>query len=606
MCAPQHLFHAPRQSQVVSNASLGCHFCSIIVASISGCTGCHGREQQPPGGDERPMYISIAMLDPDSGTFLITLFACEQSGVASHDQILNSHTLTLRPIRGMSACPEGAESPGQHQKQQAQEPLALSRLRTSTFSEASAEFIQSWIRECQTTHFLCGSDSLALELLGHGQTLGWPRRLLDLKAFEDQEKIRLIETEGMVPQVEYCALSYSWGLSKLYVLTSATLGDFHREIPLPTLPVLLRDAIQVARRLGFRYLWIDALCIMQDGGTLPAASDDWVDQAGKMSDIFGNATVTIAASECVDGTQNLIRSRNPLGQTICRLDSCAQIPYEVVPPCTPHCLSHSFDRAQYHLDSRAWVFQERILSPRTVHCTRNFIHLECRTELRCEAAWPDGDHCHHQGAVSKADYQSLFMFSACGLGLDGLDELAVDGFLGVWHQLVRRYCRTSLSRRPDFLVALAGLGTRIQQTWELTWSFGLWREHLLRDMLWYVRRGRGAPCRERAPTWSWASIEVRRGEVVHDPATRVSLVAEVTAAPEPSDFARQPSISMMEGEANKYSTTIQNAPFTQTATSQKTWSYTACSWLTSPVDSGNGRRATTRRPQAGRRRWDLS
>ncbi len=408
----------------------------------------------------------------------------------------------------------------------------MSRVQATTYSKATADFINSWILECQTTHPLCGDDHLSL-LHGPTQPPPRPRRLLDLQAFQSPERIRLIEAENE-PDLDYCALSYSWGFGKPYKMTSFNLLDFQKEIHLISLPKTIRDAIQVVRGLGFRYLWIDALCIMQDGDSSPAASDDWLDQAGKMNDIFGNSIVTIAASEAFDANQGFIVPRNPLSQTICRLDLDTKLCYEVVPPCTPYCLLHPFHNGRYHLDTRAWVFQERILAPRTLHFTRNFVHLECRTELRCEAT-PRADACHHSGAVPKAAYQTLFSMA----GLDGLPDFAIDGFLSFWHQLIKDYSTTNLSHSSDLLVALAGLVKQVQKQTRLTWSFGLWREHMLRDMLWYVRGGRGEPSRDRAPTWSWASIEVRGPQILYEASAYVSLVAKITRLPETSEFKLQ-------------------------------------------------------------------
>lgn len=305
--------------------------------------------------------------------------------------------------------------------------------------------------------------------------------MLDLLAFQDAEKIQLVEAERM-QSVEYCALSYSWGFSTPFVMTSSNLTEFQREIWVKDLPRTIQNAVEVAKGTGFRYLWIDALCIMQDGRSSSIASEDWSNQVNKLHDIFGDAVITIAASESFDGDQGFIHSRNPLGHLTCQLYLETELRYEVMPPCTPNCLAHSFDNARYHLDTRAWVFQERILSPRTVHVTRNFIHLECRTELVCERMSAAGD-CHHSGAVSKADYQSLFSV----LGMEALDESFSTFFLSTWHEIVKKYSTTNLTRSEDLLVAIAGLATRVQRQSQLTWSFGLWREHLLQEMCWYVR-----------------------------------------------------------------------------------------------------------------------
>ncbi|KAF4457382.1 hypothetical protein F53441_712 [Fusarium austroafricanum] len=507
---PQHLVLSPHRSQVLSSASQGCHFCSIIVGAVVGCTGDHGKRHFSDDQDG-PIYISIAVLDPDAYTFLLTLFPCEESKILSHDQILSDHPLQIRPLK---ESPEGLTPISQQ--------FLSSGLQTTTYSEATADFIKAWISQCQSTHFLCGDELLSL-LVGSVETRARPRRLLDLQAFQDLERIRLVEVENN-SNWEYCALSYSWGFSKPYVMTSSNITTFKKEIYVKDLPKLLQDSVQI------------------DGNHSSVASDDWVDQAGKMNDIFGNAVVTIAASECFDGNSSLIVPRNPLSQLTCRLNTDTKLGYEVVPSCTPHCLFHPFDMARYHLDSRAWVFQERILSPRTAHITRNFVHLECRTELCCGAM--DGpDACHHSGAVAKADYQVLFSM----FGPNGLEESVRDAFLSFWHELVRKYSATNLSRKSDLLVALAGLAKQVQKKSQLTWSFGLWREYLLRDMLWYTRGGRGTHCRERAPTWSWVSVDVQGPQIIYEPATQVSLLAEIVILPEATDFSVRPAETWLSG-----------------------------------------------------------
>jgi hypothetical protein len=105
---PQHLLHSPHRSDVLSAASLGCHFCSIIIGSVAGCTGDHGGRQF--SDDDGPIYISMAVLNQDDGTFLLSMFACDESSILSHDQVLNSFPLQLRPIRGMSRIPKTFKS----------------------------------------------------------------------------------------------------------------------------------------------------------------------------------------------------------------------------------------------------------------------------------------------------------------------------------------------------------------------------------------------------------------------------------------------------------------------------------------------------------------
>lgn len=56
------------------------------------------------------------------------------------------------------------------------------------------------------------------------------------------------------------------------------------------LPKTFQDAVRVTRTLGKKYLWIDAICIIQGPG------GDWKTEARKMEDVFACAFVTIAAT----------------------------------------------------------------------------------------------------------------------------------------------------------------------------------------------------------------------------------------------------------------------------------------------------------------------
>lgn len=89
-----------------------------------------------------------------------------------------------------------------------------------------------------------------------------PKRLLDL-----QGGIKLVdssETEGAA----YIILSHCWGKAYLIRLLKSNEGQF-RKGDITGLPKTFREAIQVTRDLGYRYIWIDSLCIIQD------SEEDW-------------------------------------------------------------------------------------------------------------------------------------------------------------------------------------------------------------------------------------------------------------------------------------------------------------------------------------------
>jgi hypothetical protein len=96
-----------------------------------------------------------------------------------------------------------------------------------------------------------------------------------------------------------------------FKLTQQSLARFKQGIPLSILPQAFQDATYVVRYLGQQYLWIDALCIIQDDPL------DWREQAAKMADVYLNSELNIAVSESKNSHDGIFWSRNPLEITPC-------------------------------------------------------------------------------------------------------------------------------------------------------------------------------------------------------------------------------------------------------------------------------------------------
>ncbi len=88
----------------------------------------------------------------------------------------------------------------------------------------------------------------------------------------------------------YIALSYSWGGEQKARTTSKTLYAYTRKLPVDNLPRTIQDGLIITQKLGIRYLWIDAFCIIQD------SPQDQAKEIDTMGTVYQNATVTIAAS----------------------------------------------------------------------------------------------------------------------------------------------------------------------------------------------------------------------------------------------------------------------------------------------------------------------
>jgi len=106
-----------------------------------------------------------------------------------------------------------------------------------------------------------------------------PTRVVDLVQYPINGTVRLIQPRDAVSQ--YVCLSHCWGESRCSMLTTqATLQQDLQNIQVAELPKTLRDAVAVSVRLGFRYLWMDSLCIVQDN------QSDWKHEAAQMVSVY--------------------------------------------------------------------------------------------------------------------------------------------------------------------------------------------------------------------------------------------------------------------------------------------------------------------------------
>ncbi|KAF2113242.1 heterokaryon incompatibility protein-domain-containing protein [Lophiotrema nucula] len=118
-----------------------------------------------------------------------------------------------------------------------------------------------------------------------------------------------------------------------------------------SLPRTFQDAVFITRKLGLKYLWIDSRCILQDDDA------DWDLQLAQMGDICNKSYLTLAAVSAIDDQAGFLGFRDagiPL-----EIEGDPRIPSNIR-------LRRAYERTQGPLDTRAWAFQERILSPRTL------------------------------------------------------------------------------------------------------------------------------------------------------------------------------------------------------------------------------------------------
>lgn len=152
--------------------------------------------------------------------------------------------------------------------------------------------------ECKRYHDTCPNPSDRREL---------PKRVIGIGDFQGALEPFLYETDGhdyLNRGWRYATLSHCWGKAKMPLRTlKSNLEQMKPGIPVSALSKSFKGAMWIARRLSFRYLWIDSPCIIQDD------ADDWATESGKMGCIFMNSTLIIAATVAASGSNGILQPR---------------------------------------------------------------------------------------------------------------------------------------------------------------------------------------------------------------------------------------------------------------------------------------------------------
>lgn len=387
--------------------------------------------------------------------------------------------------------------------------------------------IEAWFQKCSTTHAKC-RDFPNL-VAPDGQL---PSRILDLRG----DKIKLECSVRDIPNFRYTTLSHMWGPdpSTYLQLKQENLEAFKSEIPSSQLPAKYLDAVEVTRALGFHYLWIDSLCIIQD------SPEDWKREALKMAAVYGRTACNISYTHPSSEAATKLHLRDPRVHLPCMLkpeilelggvdsrhhrhvistaslinpppppQSNAVVVQHVAGIMTKFWSPNSY-KGLWPLLTRAWVFQERLLCPRNVYYGHDRLLWECCEEVHDEFYGP-----LEHSPRSKERFHAIFSGSEEN---GGWHKYFVGTLRGQWHLLVQDYRALDLTFEKDRIIAFAGIAKAVQTRTRFTYLAGIWKELAEFDLLWTTsqqqrrpeeqRRGRdevgGQPA--RLPSWSWFSV----------------------------------------------------------------------------------------------------
>ena len=322
-----------------------------------------------------------------------------------------------------------------------------------------------------------------------------PSRLLQIDS--SQKVVYLIETRH---RPVYMTLSHCWGKKSTFKLTKTSQSDLKGGIPITRLPQTYADAVKIVVMLGVDYIWIDSLCILQD------SKEDWDKEAAQMSMVYQNSFCNIAALDAEDSHSGIFAARDPSILEPLIITS----KWVNTPPLRWSTKHRRIDAdSSFVIDSslihqRAWVLQERMLAPRTLHFGRKQLYWECRESIASETL-PMKSH--------PSWWNGPFVVMPTSTTTNP------ENILSLWNSLVRKYSHCNLTYITDKLVAVSGLGKEIRKALTLCtqgtsldtmYLAGLWRFRLESQLLW--TRSVQTPLKPRpkeyiAPTWSWASVD---------------------------------------------------------------------------------------------------
>jgi hypothetical protein len=342
-----------------------------------------------------------------------------------------------------------------------------------------------------------------------------PTRVLFVGSLEHPE-LRLHVTNGT--HGRYLALSHCWG-AVLHVKTmTATLSSHLQSIKEESLSQLLRDAVKITRLLGHRYLWVDALCIIQDDAT------DWKREAAMMGSVYENAYLTIAATDGRDGNYSLLNSEHDvfvdsyIVELPCNSNDSDQGSLFFRPRQAPETDQPCIDASP--LNKRAWVTQERILSRRILHYAQGMIYWECDNMF--EAANGNTVAMYLPATLREqllsVNMEDPITDESYDTEAPGPVSQGSVGFWNmymrltyIWSDIISNYNKCALTRDEDKLPAVSGLAKSIEDRTGLTYHCGLFFDKdtmVPRQLLW-MPSDKALWYSGEAPSWSWASCTGR-------------------------------------------------------------------------------------------------
>ncbi|KAF4604255.1 hypothetical protein EYR40_001436 [Pleurotus pulmonarius] len=319
--------------------------------------------------------------------------------------------------------------------------------------------------------------------------------------------VRMIDVKRMAivpyaPRSRYVALSYVWGgVGAEYQSMQGNIsqrmapGGLDESI----LPATIVDAIELCRRLGERYLWVDALCIIQD------SAEDKAIQIGVMELIYGGSFVTVFAvggHNAHAGLPGLRKGTRARQQRIERIQNL-----RLTVPLT----TLASVLAQSVWGTRGWTYQEVMLSRRRLFFTDEQVYFECLRDIFSEDVLaenkrlPESDHPLRYTGIGGITFNTRPRGNTA------------NEFTAGYVVVAREYTQRNLTNELDAIDAVSALTRVIAKAFNLgggvaskAFRYGMLITDLNQTLFWHpgdgpsFTRRRSVPgLRGTWPSWAW-------------------------------------------------------------------------------------------------------
>lgn len=250
---------------------------------------------------------------------------------------------------------DGSEFPGLTRERAAGGGLLARRIIPH---HVNYDIIGEWLSLCRSGHVHCdgyGDDADVVTIPGF--------QVIDCTTSKIASAVDLLASSGEPGRVDYVTLSYVWGQAGEAGFNEPVMREYGLTLP-DDLPLVISDAIEVVKRLGYRYLWIDRYCIPQNDSAVKHI------QIKKMDRIYSCSILTIIAAAGDGPEYGLpgVSSRHRTEQLSVQVTEEISLLFYKKPSALV---------AASKWNTRGWTYQEGLLSRRRLVFTDEMVYFQC-------------------------------------------------------------------------------------------------------------------------------------------------------------------------------------------------------------------------------------